>query len=545
MNGCFILLLHAHLPYVRHPEHAYSLEEHWLFEAIRETYIPLVDMLECMADDGISPRLTLSVSPPLAEMLNDELLRSRFARYMDNLMELAEREIKRTRRSPFEHVASFYAGKFREARRLYLDRYGRDLIARFRRLQDEGHIEITATSATHAFLPAFARYPETVKRQVEVGVRSYTRNFGRPPSGFWLPECGYFRGLESVLRDMGIRYFFLESHGLIHGRPRPRYSVYRPVRSPSGPAVFGRDFTSSRQVWCASYGYPGDPFYRDFYRDIGFDLSPGYVGRITRMGAIRTFTGMKYYRVTDKTDSKLPYDRAAAIGRTAEHAAHFIRSRKADFDRLGTLMAHPVILSAFDAELFGHWWFEGVDWLDTVLRNVHSERYFNIMTPAGYLDVYFERGVPGPPVRLAPSSWGEGGYGSVWISERNHRLYRPLHKAAERMQGMLREVCSRGAGPRGGGPLVRRAVNQAERELLLAQASDWFFLMDKARASEYAEGRVKGHIGNFELLSSMIRQGSIDETRLTMMETGNGAFSWLEAAEDYRPLPPDTTSPPG
>ncbi len=541
MSGCFILLLHAHLPYVRHPEHEYSLEELWLFEAVRETYIPLINILECMVNDRISPRLTLSMSPTLMEMLNDELLRSRFVRYMDNLIELSEHERMRTRKSPFEPVAVLYNGKFKEARRLYLERYRQDLISPFRRLQDEGHIEITATSATHAFLPAFAHCPETVKRQIEVGIRSYIRNFGKPPAGFWLPECGYFNGLDSFLKDARIKYFFLESHGLLHGKPGPRSGIYRPVLSPSGLAVFGRDFKSSRQVWCASSGYPGDPFYRDFYRDIGFDLPPDYTGKFTRLNEIKSFTGMKYYRITGKSEEKSPYDRAMAMGRVSGHAAHFIQGRRSDLDRLSEFISCPVVFSAFDAELFGHWWFEGTDWLDAVLRSMPADKSFNITTPGAYLSTHFKKGVPGPPVRLAPSSWGEGGYSAVWIGKRNHYLYRHLHRTAERMAEMLKGKC-RGAAGLKADTRIRRVVNQAERELLLAQASDWFFLMEKGRAAEYAESRVKGHIDNFNLLFSMLKGDNRADERLKVMEDKNRAFAWLDAVKDYCSLPSDNKS---
>jgi len=269
VNGAFVLLLHAHLPFVRHPEHEYCIEENWLFEAIRETYVPLLDMLERMVNDGISPHITFSISPTLAEMLCDGLLRKRFIRYMDNLIALSEAEVVRTGRSSFGPTAELYNKHFKMVRRLYTGRYGCDLVAAFRQLQDEGHIEIVATAATHAFLPAFEAYSAIVKEQIGIGIKSYIKNFGRAPSGFWLPECGYFKGVDFFLKDEGIRYFFLESHGILMGNPRPEHSVFKPVSAPSGLQVFGRDFKSAGQVWSSTEGYPGDPYYRDFYRDIG------------------------------------------------------------------------------------------------------------------------------------------------------------------------------------------------------------------------------------------------------------------------------------
>jgi 1,4-alpha-glucan branching enzyme len=519
MNGSLILLLHAHLPYVRHPGYDYSLEEHWLFECIRETYVPLLDTLERLADDGISSGLTLSFSPVLMEMLNDDLLRQRFVRYMDNLTELAEQEKKRTARSAFAPAAFLYAAAFRRVRDLYCGRYGRDLLCAFRKLQDAGHVEIITTAATHAFLPAFEKYPRVIRSQIDLGVESYARVFGRRPEGFWLPECGYFKGLDAHLKRAGIRYFFVESHGLVQGRPRPRYSVYRPVLTPEGVFAFGRDFRSARQVWCADRGYPGDHAYRDFYRDIGFDLPLSYTGAFTRMKDVRTFTGLKYYRVTGKTENKLPYDRPAAMQRAAEHAMHFVRERETDFMKLSSFHFRPAVISAFDAELFGHWWHEGIEWLDMALRKTQEpEATFRVTTPSHYLRGAARTG-PFDRIEPAASTWGEGGFSELWIGQRNHHLYRHLHTMAGRMETLVSR--------RSGSAAVKRAVCQAMREMLLAQASDWAFLMEKDRASTYAEGRVRRHMERFHQLYRMVMENRAPEERVRVMEEEDNVFSWL------------------
>jgi 1,4-alpha-glucan branching enzyme len=515
VNGFLIFFLHAHLPYVRHPEYEYSLEENWLFEALWETYIPLLYSIERLADEGINPQITLSMSPPLIEMLNDELLKKRFVRHIENLIDLSASEIERTNGTPFEPVASMYHERFKQAKQLYIERYERDIASAFGRLQDKGLIEIAATAATHAFLPAFEKYPDAVKRQIHIGIETYIRNFKREPAGFWLPECGYFRGLDSFLKDAGIKYFFLESHGIIHGRPRPKCSVYKPVLSPSGLTVFGRDFKSARQVWCAWRGYPGDPHYRDFYRDIGFDLPLDYTGKFTHFRDIKTATGIKYHRVTGRTGDKLPYDRAAALERAEEHAGHFIRETASHLKRLSGFCDSPVIFSAFDAELFGHWWFEGVEWLEFVLRNIPGT--FKTITPGGYLFKSLASNSDFEKINPAQSSWGEGGYGQLWIGKKSHRIYRHLHKTIERMRDLRIKT----------DPLLRRAVNQAEREALLSQASDWAFLIEKERAAEYAENRIMEHIGRFNELYSTTMSGATDEKPLRELEEADNIFQWL------------------
>jgi len=520
MNGALVLLLHAHLPYVRHPEYEYCIEENWLFEAIRETYVPLLDMLERMVNDGISPHITFSISPTLAEMLDDALLRKRFVRHMDNLIALSEAEVVRTGRSSFGPTAELYNKQFKTVLRLYTGRYNCDLVGAFRQLQDEGHIEIVATAATHAFLPAFKAYPDIVKDQICIGIKSYIKNFGRAPSGFWLPECGYFEGIDFFLKDAGIRYFFLESHGILLGKPRPEHGIFKPVSAPSGLQVFGRDFKSAGQVWSATEGYPGDPYYRDFYRDIGFDLPAGYLDQFLHSGELKLFTGMKYYRVTGATNAKLPYDRVMAMQRAIEHASHFTESRESQVQLLCGHGFSPVIFSAFDAELFGHWWFEGTCWLDIMVRKLFDSRTVRLATPA---ECNAECSA-GDNIVLHPSSWGEGGYNALWIGERNHYLYRHLHSMAERM-ALLKE---RGQSVGHRAPMMQRSVNQAMKEMLLAQSSDWPFLIEKDRASEYAERRVRGHIHNFNRLFQMAEGVDADAALLSELENRNNIFAWLD-----------------
>jgi 1,4-alpha-glucan branching enzyme len=307
--------------------------------------------------------------------------------------------------------------------------------------------------------------------------------------------------------------------------------------SSAGVYAFGRDFKSAQQVWCATRGYPGDPLYRDFYRDIGFDLPGEYISSFTHLHGIRTFTGIKYHRVTGRTEEKLPYDRVRGMERASEHARHFIRERAADVRKLSSFGVRPVLSSAFDAELFGHWWFEGVAWLDNVLRNAAERSLpFRITTPGEYLSTHLP--VVEPPVRLAPSSWGEGGFNALWIGNHNRALYRHLHAMAERMEVMERQVREAARKTKGKKKedrrmqWRRRALRQATREMLLAQSSDWLFLMEKGRAAEYAENRIKRHIERFNLLFSMVQENSINESWLERVESVDRIFPWLDGVEE-------------
>jgi 1,4-alpha-glucan branching enzyme len=436
-NGYLCLVLQAHLPYIRHPEYEYFLEENWLYEAITETYIPLLDVFSRLVHDNIDFRLTLSLSPSLVEMLSDDLLRNRYARHLERLIELSEREIFRTKGDiHFEPVARMYHKRFLKSQFLYHDVFRRDLVSAFGKLQDSGNLEIITSAATHAFLPVLSVCPEAVKAQIRIGSDLYEKHFGRKTKGIWLPECGFYPGLDNLIREEDIHFIFLETHGLIHAKPAPQYGVYAPIACPSGVAAFGRDSETSQQVWSSHAGYPGDPDYRDFYRDIGYDLDLDYMQSYLQPYGTRSFTGLKYHKITGKTQNKQPYILQKAMEKAAEHASHFIMNRVQQVQYLsGTLKRRPVISAIYDAELFGHWWFEGPEWIEQLFRGMHhSPRVnFKTATPSEYLGTEAAGIENLQACEPSASSWGNRGYHEVWLNEDNDYVYRHVLKAAERM----------------------------------------------------------------------------------------------------------------
>ncbi len=523
MQGYLSLVLHAHLPFVRHPEHDDFLEEDWLYEAITETYLPLLDVLDRLTAEQVPYRLTMSLTPPLVSMLRDELLISRYSKRLDKLVELAEKEVHRTTKdASFHPLATFYRDRFAAARTSFHDRYRRDLVGAFRRLQDSGGLEIITSGATHGFLPLMQTNPEAVRAQISLAAAHYRQSFGRDPPGIWLPECGYFPGLERYLAAEGIRYFFVDSHGILDATPRPRYGVYAPLYTPTGTAAFGRDPESSQQVWSSESGYPGDYVYREFYRDIGYDLEFEYVRPYIQPTGARKNTGIKYYRITGKTPHKDPYDRRAAIERAATHAGNFMFNRERQIEHLASVMPgrKPMVVAPYDAELFGHWWFEGPEFLDYLMRKVaFDQKVFKLATPSDFLRENPENQLATPPM----CSWGAGGYSGVWLDGSNDWIYRHLHKAAERMVNLARDFPDDDS-------LRRRGLNQAARELLLAQASDWAFIMKTGTMVEYAIRRTKEHLLRFNKLHDQIRTGNIDERWLSYLEGRDNLFPEL----DYR-----------
>ncbi|QRN93909.1 DUF1957 domain-containing protein [Archangium violaceum] len=521
--GSLAIVLHAHLPFVRHPEYEDFLEEDWLYEAISETYLPLLLVFDRLAEENVPFRVTMTLTPTLVTMLRDELLMGRYAHKLDQLCELGSREVHRTRNDPvFGRLAHFYRDHFESLRSAFRERYKRDLVGAFRRLQDAGHLEIITCNATHGFLPLMQQTPEAVRAQVSVAANHYRLTFGRDAPGIWLAECGYFPGVEKYLSAERIRYFFVDTHGVMDATPRPLHGPFAPIYTEAGVAAYARDPESSQQVWSSEHGYPGDPVYREFYRDIGWDLDLDYIRPFIQPTGDRKNTGFKYYRITGKTQDKQPYDPDVARERAATHAGNFLFNREKQFEWLAGKMGSrkPVVVAPYDAELYGHWWFEGPWFLDALIRKVaFDQKTFRLVTASDDLAENPENQVATPPL----SSWGAGGYANMWLDGSNDWIYRHLHHCARQMADLAKDYPDAST-------LQRRALNQAARELLLAQSSDWAFIMKTGTMVDYAVRRTKEHILRFQRLHDQIRDGNIDEGWLSHIEGKNNLFPEI----DYR-----------
>src|SRR3989338_5707140 len=346
-KGYLCLVLHGHLPFVRHPEHEDFLEEDWFYEAITETYIPLIWVYEKLINDGIDFRITMTLSPSLLSMFCDPLLQGRYLKHINRLIELAHKETERTLRQPdFNGLARMYLEQFYKARDTF-KKHDRNLAFAFKKFQDLGKLEIITCGATHGYFPLMDVCRESVKAQVKVAVSHYESVFGRKPKGIWLPECGYQPGHDEIFREAGLSYFFTDAHGILHASPRPKYGVFAPAYCKgSSVACFSRDLEYSKQVWSSIEGYPGDYNYREFYRDIGFDLDYNYIRPYIHPDGVRINTGIKYYRITSSNNHKEPYVPQWAREKAAEHAGNFMFNRQKQVEYLyGLLNKKPIIVS--------------------------------------------------------------------------------------------------------------------------------------------------------------------------------------------------------
>jgi 1,4-alpha-glucan branching enzyme len=520
-TGSLALVLHSHLPFVHHPESEKVMEERWLFEAITESYVPLLQVFERLGKDGIPFQLTMSLTPTLLTMFANPLLQERYVRHLDQQISLAEKETIRHSKEPeLQRLALFYLNKFTEIRELFVDRYSCDLRKPFRDLHLTGKLELITSSATHAFLP-YIRTEQAIRSQLENAVIVHADLLGVSPRGIWLPECGYVEGMDRLLADYGLRFFFTDSHVIEHAYPKPTRGLFAPIRTPSGPFAFARDQEASSQVWSSLLGYPGDVDYREFYRDIAYEREEEYIAPHLHPSGIRLDSGLKYFRITGSGEHKLLYVPEWAEGKVAAHAKHFadLVERRIQ-ESPDTAGPHPLVVASYDTELFGHWWYEGPQWLERLCREiaVRQERV-RLTTPLNYLQV-----APEPEKRhLSFASWGRGGYGEVWLGENNAWLYRHMHRMEENMIRLA------DAYPAESG-LMERALNQAARELLLAQSSDWAFIMDGGTVVEYAIERFRRHETQFQALATAIRSGTIEESTLVELEQRDAICPSL----DYR-----------
>ena len=360
------------------------------------------------------------------------------------------------------------------------------------------------------YFPILYVNEKTVKAQIAVGVQTYERYFGKKPRGIWLPECGYVPEADKYLKEFGIKYIITETHGILYANPTPVFGTFAPIVSPEGIVAFGRDIESSRQVWSSINGYPGDFNYREFYRDIGYDAPYDYIKPYIASNGVRVHTGIKYYRITGKDCEKDYYNLQWAQDSIEKQAGHFFDSRVKQINELSKLTSNPPIITCpYDAELYGHWWYEGPDWLYVLFKKVYYDNCnFKLITPSEYIDKYPSMQVCTP----CRSSWGANGYSEVWLNQTNDYAHKYLHDIGNKMVELANKF------PDEKDKLKKKILNQCAREVLLAQSSDWLFIITNGTMVDYAKKRIKDHVGRFNRLYDGLVNDKIDEDYLEFLK---------------------------
>jgi 1,4-alpha-glucan branching enzyme len=529
--GTFVLALHSHLPYCRGAGR-WPHGEEWVHEAVLGTYLPLLVLLHDLREATVPYRIVIGLTPILIEQLADRDINVRTLEYIDDQVLRAEKDLQRFTEAPDPRraqLANFYVGSYRRLREAYRTRFGRDLVSAFADLARTGHVEILTSAATHGYLPLLDR--PSVEAQLGIGRRSSRRLTGLDPTGIWLPECAYTPGLEKALAAHGITHFFTDA-ALLPGHARPAGDVRRrrgqselgrwapheervqvmdaPTTSSdvdllrpyyvgdSDVVAIARHDRVSSQVWSAVTGYPGDAHYREFHRK-------------------DTVSGLRYWRVTSVhtgLGEKEEYSPDRAAERVRDHARHFVDVVRNELGGRSTDGRDPLLAVTFDSELFGHWWFEGVDWLGLVLREL-TDSDIRVATAAEYLD----REPPKERIALSEGSWGKNNDHSTWLNEGTAWMWDELGRLAREMDGLR-------ASPPRGNPFRDRAARQAVRELLLAQSSDWPFLVTTGQAADYAVERFRTHAHRFRRAVALAHSGDAteDETELRSLEHADNPF---------------------
>ncbi len=534
-RGAFTFVLHGHLPYVlTHGTWPHGSD--MLFECAAESYLPILQTFERLVGEGVSPKVTLGITPVLAEQLADGDFKQHFVDYLDMRIRAAAEDGDQFRKDDDDagaDLAHMWREHFTQAKRAFLEDYSADLIAAFRRLQDDGHIEVITSAATHGYLPLLGT-DESMQAQVKQAVSSYRRHFGRQPRGFWLPECAYRpryawasplpeagpqeptlrKGVEEFLAENGLQYFIVDTATVLGGaatgvyverfeglqrlweqfrasyKPGPvaadktpyeAYLVHSAVEDRPPVAVFGRDERTGIQVWSGQHGYPGDGWYLDFHKK----RFPG---------------GHRYWRVTSAESdlgAKERYEPQRAAARVRENADHFcglvhdiLTQHHAESGRYG------IVCAPYDAELLGHWWFEGPEWLYRTLRGISMNPAVDLVTGSEYLDAH----TPETAVALPEGSWGQGGFHWIWLNDWTTWIWRRIYAAELDFPHLARQALA------SGDEALREIVAQAARELLLLEASDWPFLISTWSARDYAEHRAAFHHDTYSRLVDMARR---------------------------------------
>jgi 1,4-alpha-glucan branching enzyme len=504
--GYFGLVLHGHMPWCK-KSGVWPAGEQWYTEAALETYIPMLNILRDLKEKRIKTAITINITPILAEMMADSYMKERFIDYVEDLIKRAKSDIvKYTDHPSRKKIAEFHLHNFEYILSTFYHNYYTDLLGTFKWLQDEKMIELITCAATHGFLPLFDR-DSGIFSQIQLAVDTYKKYFKKEPKGIWLPECAYRpkqkredkirESIDYWLHNSGIEYFFVDSHGIltaeiIENKNQIGLNTNFGFNLETGVSVFGRNINTSRQVWDAQIGYPGDQYYREFHKK---DYE----------------SGLHYWRITDKTfgdDKKELYNAKKAQNKAEQHANHFVSSLLKELGSFSSKYNEKgVIVSPYDFELFGHWWMEGISWLKKVFELIDREKDIKMIAFSEYISKNKEKF---SIIKMKESSWGEGGHFQVWKNPEHGWIWPYINNSMVELENVL----NRYPNPN---EFQQRVLKQIVRELLLMEGSDWSFLLYTKQAKEYANQRFHHHHQRFNKLIWAAKDLN-DKNRLSLRE---------------------------
>lgn len=525
-SGSYVLILHTHLPWVIH----HGTSPHgvdWLNEAVAECYIPLLNVFNELLTEGILPKVSIDISPVLCEQLEHPDFPKIFEDYCLKKIELAKRDEKDFTSWGYHphhiYLTKFWQQWYSERLEDFKYKYSSSIVKALKSLQDLGAIEIFTCAATHGYLPLLGD-DRSVECQIRLAVDNYKKHFGREPKGIWLPECAYRPsyvwktfipvnpyhqeklrpGLEQILAKYGLKYFVTDQNLFERSVPIGRfldlekekieifdgpYSVhfdYNPLRlvhvasservEYGTSIIFTRHQMMSMQVWSGDIGYPAEPDYLDFHK--------------------RHLDSMlRYWRVTDKKADmlyKTLYYPEWTIKKIDLQANHFIHHLENTLNWYYNKTGYQgTLCTPFDTELFGHWWFEGPEFVRAVIKGLNFSPWVKMATCSE--EIF--RVNPDIIVKLPEGSWGVNNNHDVWSNPDTYWTWEAIYNDEKRFGDIIQHIQLDNVND-----LLIRILKQSLRELLLLQASDWQFLIYTQSARDYAEQRFFFHHSDFNRL---------------------------------------------
>ena len=509
MQGKVQIVLHGHMPYVMH-HGTWPHGTHWLYEAALEVYLPMLDMLE-----RTDMALTLGMTPVLLTQLRSTVFKDGMYAYLKDQLQRIEID----KRNPDLRESTLYWEQIFSDRLEQFSQYNGDIVSGLVGCAQQGKLEILSSFATHGYAPLLS-HDKTIEEQIQVGLSISQSILGFQPRGVWLPECAFAperevhgvvrRGVDRILEEAGVEFFYVEdqafssarSEGLVlegqfyktdwdavHHSPE---WAWRTLLEPhwistrgesSKIAAFAREPDLCAQLWSAEQGYPGDPVYLEFHKK-------------------SSQSGMRHWRVTDRAldmSAKKLYSPQLAQERAQLHAFHFAQLCSERLEHYTQSGRQGILTCCFDAELFGHWWHEGVYFLEALNKELSRKEYVVLETGSAIL----RKHPPDKVVWIPECSWGAQADHRTWFNDSTAWMWESLHRAEDRYHCLRVDISSLSDARKNE---LSDIVEQLQWNFLLLQASDWAFVISTKGAVDYGFRRFSLHLERFERLCSLIEK---------------------------------------
>ncbi len=520
-----ILTLVADQPYLHTADNTldFKAKDEILFSAISYTYLPLLNMFGRLEDENIPFKMGLVLSANICTLLDDPQVQKKYIDHLDRQIELGTKEIERNKDNPeLLRNSQECLDKAKKDKYDFTEVYGQNILDKLRYYAKKDKLELTATAASYTYLPHYSDIPEALNAQVETGLYAQRHFFGSVGEGFFLPFQGWAKGFERVLRSYGLNYTILDAKSLLFAENACPTGIFKPVRTANSLVIFGSDCDTKDQIE-GEDGYIHNEVYRNQGRDIGFDEESESLKEFMGDCKTRIPTGYKYYALGDPDaddyeDTAYPYEFSKAAEQTKIDALDFYTDKKTKltkaYDALNGESCNLVCV--IPASLIGQEWYEGVAWLENVIRLVAQEDSVTLDLCKNLIENQFTL----PKIVPYPCSASGTGYGEDLIESSNSWMLRYARKATERMIDLTERFPSETG-------LKARLLNLGAKELIMAQSSCWPKMISKGTLPEVASEEFTKQIVSFTTVFDSLASNTVSTEWLTKLEKEHAIFPWI------------------